>query len=126
MYNNHEPMKRTLLYATIIACLASFVIFFQFNEIPKGLANDEVDFIHVALNLDGASYRPYTPEATGHTTMYFYVILFFFKTFGLNQFALRFASAASGVIAAVLFYLIAHEAFEKKYILLPVPFSKPN
>lgn len=125
MYNNNEPMKRTLFYAIIITLLASFLIFFQFNEIPKGLANDEVDFIHLALNLEGAPYQPYTPEATGHTTLYFYVILFFFDLFGLNQFALRFASAASGVIAAVLFYFIAREAFDKKFILVPIPFSKP-
>lgn len=125
MYNNFEQMKRTLLYATIIACLASFLIFFQFNEIPKGLANDEVDFIHLALNLEGVPYRAYTPEATGHTTLYFYVILFFFDTFGLNQFSLRFASAASGVIASILFYFIAREAFEKKYIVVPIPFLKP-
>lgn len=117
-------MKRTLIYATIITLLASFLIFFQSSEIPKGLANDEVDFIHLALDLEGAPYQPYTPAATGHTTMYFYVILFFFKTLGLSQFALRFTSAASGVIAVLLFYLICHEAFGKKSFKVALPFSK--
>jgi 4-amino-4-deoxy-L-arabinose transferase-like glycosyltransferase len=114
-------MKKTFIYATIIAIIASFFIFFQFNEIPKGLANDEVDFIHLALNLNGQSYQPYTPEATGHTTLYFYVILFFFKVFGITQFGLRFASAASGVVAAVLFYFVAKEAFKEKHIQFSLP-----
>ncbi|KXK12257.1 MAG: hypothetical protein UZ22_OP11002000056 [Microgenomates bacterium OLB23] len=79
-------MKRTFVYSLLVVLLASLLIFFQYQELPKGLANDEVDFIHLARNLDGAPYVAYTPEATGHATLYFYVILFFFKLFGVTQF----------------------------------------
>jgi len=120
MYNIHESMKRTAFYALLVAFLASVFIFYQFNQAPKGLSRDEIDFVSIALRLDGAPYQAYTTAATGHSTLYFYVILFLFKTLGISQTSFRLTSAVSGVVAAVFFYLICKKVLKKDSISLHI------
>lgn len=99
-------MKRRLIELGIVIFVAAVVIFFQFNRIPTNLDFDEVDFARLALSLDQKPYTPYSPQATGHATLYFYVILASFKLFGVNNFALRFPAAFFGVAGAVMFYFL--------------------
>jgi len=93
--------------------VSSFVIFFQFNQVPKKLSWDEVEFTRLTLSLDNKPYTPYSRLATGHSTLYFYLILASFKTFGMTNFALRFPSALFGVTNVLIFYLISRIAFSK-------------
>ncbi len=109
-------MKKTLLELFFLIIFSSIVIFFQFNEVPKKLSWDEVEFSRLALSLDKKPYTPYSQLATGHSTLYFYVILLSFKLFGLTNFALRFPAALFGVINVTIFYFIASLVFlETKY-----------
>src|SRR3990167_7085285 len=104
-------MKKITIELFILLFISVFVIFFQFNQIPKKLSWDEVEFTRLALSLDGKSYTPYSELATGHSTLYFYIILASFKIFGLNNFALRFPSALFGVINVLIFYFISRIIF---------------
>ncbi|MFN4212739.1 MAG: glycosyltransferase family 39 protein [Microgenomates group bacterium] len=91
--------------------LSAFLIFYKFNQIPKNLSFDEVEFSKLALSLDGKPYIPYSRQATGHSTLYFYLLLFSFKIFGINNFALRFPSALFGVLNILIFYSILEKIF---------------
>ncbi len=97
-----------LLCVIGIACL---YIFYQFNALPAHLTFDEVEFARLAVMLEYSDYTPYTQYATGHATMYFYIILAFFKLFGLHEASLRLPSALFGVLAGGMMYLVAREVF---------------
>ncbi len=116
-----ESLRIFFLIAT-----AGFIIFYQFNQIPKNLAFDEVEFAKLALSLNNKPYIPYSPEATGHPTLYFYIILLSFKIFGINNFALRFPAAFFGILNILIFYLILKKIFNKSsYFLISHFFNFP-
>lgn len=106
--------KKNLFFVFIIAF---FVIFYRFNQIPKHLAFDEGEFARLALSLDAKPYTPYSPLATGHSTLYFYIILFSFKLLGINNFALRLPSAIFGILSVVVFYLITRKKLKSAFFL---------
>lgn len=113
-------MKKLFIESLFIILISSIIIFYQFNHIPKNLSFDELEFAKLALSLDKKSYVPYSNLATGHSTLYFYLLLFSFKTFGINNFALRFPAAFFGVVNVVLFYLITRKAFFYPNYQLPI------
>lgn len=104
-------MKTKFILIGLLVLLSVFLIFFQFNEVPKNLTFDEIEFAKLALSLKNKPYTPYSPLATGHSTLYFYVLLFSFKIFGINNFALRFPAAFFGVLNIVIFFLIVKKIF---------------
>lgn len=112
-------LEKNYLHILILFICSFFLIFYQFNEIPKNLAFDEVEFAKLALSLNNSSYTPYSPLATGHTTLYFYLILLSFKIFGINNFALRFPSALFGIIIVPLFFLIMKKVFKSNNYKFP-------
>lgn len=98
----------------LLLIVSAAVIFYRFPAVPHNLAYDEVEFAKLALDLKNYGYTPYSPLATGHSTLYFYTLLGSLETFGVNRFALRFPSALFGVINTVLFYFILQKVFERK------------
>ena len=112
-------IRNNILPAVVLLLLSIAVIFYQFITIPGNLHVDEVEFAALALSLRDTPYIPYSPLATGHATLYFYIILGFFNIFGVNEFALRLPSAIAGVISPVIFFFIFKLIFkEKKYAVL--------
>lgn len=105
-------MRKFLIEVIILFSAALIIIFYQFNQIPKNLAFDEVEFAKLALSLDGKPYSAYSVLATGHSTLYFYIILFSFKLFGITNFALRFPSALFGVLNVIIFYFLCKNLFQ--------------
>jgi len=99
----------------ILAIISAFLIFYRFPAIPKYLAYDEVEFTKLALSLDNKPYAPYSQLATGHSTLYFYILLASLKTFGINVFALRFPAAIFGILSVLLFYLIMKKVFQSSF-----------
>lgn len=95
-----------LISIIVLTLLTLGVVFFKFNQIPQNLAFDEVEFTKLALSLKNKPYIPYSPLATGHSTLYFYILLFFFKILGVNSFALRLPAAIFGVLSVLVFYFI--------------------
>lgn len=98
----------------ILVVLSLGVVFFKFNQIPKNLAFDEVEFTKLALSLKNKPYFPYSPLATGHSTLYFYILLVFFEVFGVNSFALRLPSAIFGILSVLIFYFITKTVFAQR------------
>jgi len=101
----------------VLTIISAFLIFYRFAEIPKYLAYDEVEFTKLALSLNNKPYIPYSQLATGHSTLYFYIILSSLKIFGINTFALRFPAAIFGILSVMIFYLIMQNIYQKNKIL---------
>src|SRR3989344_6264012 len=106
-------MRKVIIEILILLFVSSFVVFFQFNQIPKKLSWDEVEFARLAISLENKPYTPYSQLATGHSTLYFYILLASITIFGLSNFALRFPSALFGITNIILFYFISRIVFEK-------------
>lgn len=104
-------MRKIIIELLLLFAVSLIIVFFQFNQVPKKLSWDEVEFARLALSLDGKPYTPYSQLATGHSTLYFYILLISIKTFGLNNFALRFPAALFGVVNVLLFYFLARLVF---------------
>ncbi|MFA9289105.1 MAG: ArnT family glycosyltransferase [Weeksellaceae bacterium] len=118
-----SPKSIRVVSLIIISIVGWLVVFYQFPLIPQHLNIDEVEFAQLALSLDGKAYAPYSPLATGHTTLYYYVILLCFKLFGITAFGLRLPAALSGVINGILIYMIMYFLFVKKEDKKPSMFS---
>lgn len=100
------------LRAGILALIAAVVIFFQHASLPADLTGDEIEFARFAVKLTTQGYAPYDSYATGHATLYFYILLASFKLFGLSQFALRLPSAVFGVLGVVALYSLFRQVFK--------------
>lgn len=116
-------MKKFFLIIILII-FSALIIFYRFTNIPKYLAFDEVEFTKLALSLENKPYIAYSQLATGHSTLYFYILLVSLKTFGINVFALRLPSAVFGILSVLMFYLVIkglknYELRIKNYNSLP-------
>jgi 4-amino-4-deoxy-L-arabinose transferase-like glycosyltransferase len=100
----------------VLALISVFIIFYRFVDIPKYLSFDEVEFTKLALSLNNKPYIPYSQLATGHSTLYFYILLSSLKNFGVNIFALRFPAAIFGVLSIFVFYLIIKRIFKQQLL----------
>jgi len=87
------------------------VIFINWPQIPQNLSFDEVEFAKLALSLQNRSFTIYSNLATGHSTLYFYILLASMKIFGITRFALRLPSAIFGIFSIVVIYLIFGQIF---------------
>lgn len=110
-------MKYKVFQLVILISLSILITFYQFNQIPKNLSFDEVEFTKLSLSLQEKPYIPYSELATGHSTLYFYVLLGSFKLFGINNFALRFPSALFGVLNVILIFLIFNNLSKFKNLI---------
>jgi 4-amino-4-deoxy-L-arabinose transferase-like glycosyltransferase len=109
----------------LILILASILRFYRLNTYP-------------ALNADEAAigYNAYSLLLTGHDEhgnswpihfqsfndfkpgLYFYVVLPFVKTLGLNEWAVRLPGAFLGVISVLVIYLLVKELFNDRKLAL--------
>jgi len=117
-----NKLLRKIYPILFLIIISSFFIFYKFSEIPQGLNHDENEIARAAFSLENKPYTSFTPVADGHATLYLYTLLFSFKTFGVNPFALRLPSKIFGIISIILFYLIMNTVFKlrlKSEILNP-------
>ena len=128
-----KPLVNTkfnvLLSVIILGLLSVFIIFYRYNVIPKTLTFDEIEFAKLALSLDKGGYVPYSPLATGHSTFYFYILLFSMKIFGISSLGLRLPSALFGVATVIVLFFILQKVVRKMdvshtpLLLTIVPFA---
>lgn len=101
----------------LCACLiGGVVLFYKYLEVPAHLSWDELEFAQLALSLEGNSYLSYSTFATGHSTLYFYVLLASLKLFGVTTFALRLPSAIFALVSGIMLYLLFKHIFKKDSI----------
>lgn len=116
-----DEMKRrrveNIVFLLVLFLVGCLVVFYQFLAIPKNTTFDEIEFAKLALQLGKQPYAPYSQLATGHATLYFYLILLSFKLFGVGLFALRFPAAVFGILNPLVFYLILKKLFRTDYLL---------
>ena len=98
----------------ILLVVSSGIIFYNFPTIPQNIAIDEAEFILLSKHLENSPYTPYSQLATGHATMYFYMLLGAIKLFGENAFSVRIISAVFGVINTLIFYQLMKLVFEER------------
>jgi len=103
------------LLSGLLVLIAAVVIFWQFPQIPQKLTFDELEFSRLALNLQKHP-TVFSPEATGHATPYFFLILASFKIFGVNSFALRLPAALFAMGCTWLTYALFIKFFQKKEV----------
>ncbi len=107
-------MKKNVLSIGILFILSVFFVFFQYNDVPKGLAHDEIELARTAFSLEKRPYAPFTPVADGHGTPYFYILLGSFNIFGVNQFALRLPNRVFGITIILIFYGMMNLVFHSQ------------
>jgi 4-amino-4-deoxy-L-arabinose transferase-like glycosyltransferase len=98
----------------LVTVTAALIIFYKFSSVPKYLFFDEAEFASLALSLQQQPYTVYSDLATGHSTLYFYILLASLKTFGIATFALRLPAAVFGLLSVVLFFIIMRIVFHSK------------
>lgn len=116
-------MKKTFVYFLMLFIFALFIVFYKWMIIPPSLDFDEVEFARLAIYLDNKPYIPYSSLATGHATLYFYVLLFFLKIFGINDWVIRLPSAIFGIFGAVILFLLFKKIFKNSSITIYNNFS---
>jgi len=121
-------MKK-ILPVVLLLIISSFLVFYKYGQIPRGLAHDENEIARAAFSLENKTYTPFTTVADGHATAYLYTLLFSFKIFGINQFALRFPSRIFGILNVLFFYLILeliYKNHKEKILTSCLPFRSPD
>jgi len=100
--------KRNLAIAFLVLIgLGSFLVFYRFLEVPRYLTFDEIEFAKLAVLLKKLPWAPYNSYATGHATLYFYILQCSLSIFGITTFGLRLPAAVFGVLAPLVLYGIA-------------------
>jgi 4-amino-4-deoxy-L-arabinose transferase-like glycosyltransferase len=118
-----QSIKNILLkffFPAVLIAISSLLIFYDFPNIPRNIAIDEAEFIILSKHLENSPYTPYSQLATGHATLYFYMLLVSINIFGESAFGVRIISAVFGVINTVLIYYIMKLVFESRKNLRPV------
>lgn len=95
----------------LIFVVSLLLIFAYYLQIPKSTTFDEIEFAKLALQLGKQGYTPYSTLATGHATLYFYLILLSFKILGVSLFALRLPSAFFGILNPIVLYFVLKMVF---------------
>ncbi len=114
--------KIQILFPFLLLAVTAAIIFYKFPILPHNLAYDEVYFSQLALSLNHKPYIPYSPLATGHSTLYFYIILLSFKLLGITPLALRLPSAIAGVLCVLLLYLIMRNMTKNSLVAFVMAF----
>src|SRR5579871_2422481 len=104
--------KKAILILCIIFFLAAILRFYKLGQDPPGLYVDEASIgynakliLQKGVDEYGVSH-PLFFKAFGEYKMplYIYAVALSLKTFGINDFAVRFPSALSGFLTVIVFF----------------------
>src|SRR5579872_100475 len=119
-------MSKSKILLILIVLLAGFLRFYKLGQIPPSLDWDETahgynaysllktgrDEYGYFLPLSIRSFDDYKPP------LYTYMVVPSVAVFGLDDFAVRFPSAALGTLAVLFTYLMVYELFKRKDLAL--------
>lgn len=122
-------ISKNIVSLVVIICVAAFLRFNQLSTVPPHLTPDEASLGYNAYSIlktgkdEYGQILPIVFKSFGDYKpgLYVYATVPFVAVFGLNEFAVRAASAVSGVVAVVLMYFISKKLFpENKYFSIPL------
>ncbi|HZP57509.1 MAG TPA: glycosyltransferase family 39 protein [Dehalococcoidia bacterium] len=112
-----SPWRRwELIAAALVLAIAIFFRFYRLLGFPQGLWYDEGIIGTDALSIiDGDHFTVWRDTNFGRASLYPYLMVFTFKTFGYTLFAFRIVPALAGLGAVIAFYFLA------RWLLGPAP-----
>src|SRR3989304_10004445 len=124
-------MKKNLFLLGLILILATVLRFWHISQNPPGLYWDEVSLGYNAYSIlktgrdEHGKFLPFTNFAAFGDYKppgYIYAAVPSVGIFGLNEFAIRFPSAAAGTLAVLVTYFLTRKLFSKRKIALLASF----
>lgn len=114
-----QGIKRytTLILLTIILAIGTILRFYKISQVPNGLEQDETSLGYNSYSIlktgkdEYGKKFPVYFQAFGEYKLpgYIYGSVIPIKLFGLNEFGVRFLSAATGTLTILLIFLITQE-----------------
>lgn len=107
--------KRLVRFVFIgILLLAAFFRVYKLDEIPVGINNDAAwNGLYAHRILEGEPYTPFTSEAWGKSTLYFYLIALSFKLFGPGLYTLYLPCILAGVLTTFCLFYLCRRLFDQ-------------
>lgn len=101
-----------------IFCFALGIRFHKLDSVPSGINNDAAwNAMYAYRILDGEPYTPFTTEAWGKETFYFYLLALSFKLFGTSLYSLYLPCITAGFLTVVFLYFLCKDLWGKDIAL---------
>ena len=116
---NNLSKNVEILGVLLLIIFSVWIRFYKITEIPWGINNDAAwNGIYALRILDGEPYTPFTAEAWGKSTFYFYLIAACFKLFGVSTITLYLPCIISGSLSVVLIYYLYRHLINNRFALV--------
>ncbi|MBN1356410.1 glycosyltransferase family 39 protein [bacterium] len=100
----------------ILTVLTVLLRIYRLDDIPWGINNDAAwNGMYALRILDGEPYTPFTPEAWGKCTFYFYLIALSFKWFGVDKASLYLPCITAGILAVIALFFLFRKLFGTRF-----------
>ena len=106
--------RQEVLFLSVLFLLALLPRLFQLDAVPPGLNGDELYNIIDARRIGTGNWPVYMPGNLGREALFFYLLAFSLRLFGLTIFALRLPSVLLGSGAVIACYLLGCESFNRR------------
>jgi len=104
--------KWILITVIILLFISTFVRIYKLDTIPCGINNDAAwNGMYALRILDGEPYIPFTNEAWGKSTLYFYLIAQSFKLFGISKYTMLIPCIIVGILTVLILYFLLKYLF---------------
>ncbi len=116
-----KPVSRRaqIIFLVVLFLITVGLRIYKLDDIPWGINNDAAwNGMYALRILDGEKYTPFTSEAWGKSTLYFYLIALAFKLFGVSKFALYLPCILAGAVTVFLFYFFVKYLFGQRLAMI--------
>ena len=115
VWSRIDSRKMEYLILGLIVLLGTILRLYQLNLIPVGLSGDEgADGLGARRILSGEELPLFITEDFGEEPMHTYLVALSFALWGVRLWAIRFVSAAIGIITIPLIFLLAKELLPQR------------
>ena len=107
-----------IMLMILIFCFALGIRFHKLDSIPSGINNDAAwNGIYAFRILEGEPYTPFTTEAWGKETFYFYLLALSFKLLDVSLYSLYLPCIIAGFLTVVFLYFLCKDLWSKDIAL---------
>ncbi len=104
----------SFVLVSIVFIAAIGLRFYRLQSVPTGINNDAAwNAIYAYRILDGEPYTPFTEEAWGKETFYFYLIALSFRLFGTSVYSLYLPGVAAGFLTVVFLFFLCRDLWNR-------------